>query len=1081
MIVLGLTPDVNSQIIPFKNYTVRDGLPSNRINSLAQDKKGFLWLATESGLTRFDGYNFHTYSILDGLRDNRVECVMVDAYDAVWVGTFKGISVLRNNQFKQIPLPKGYDAYHVKFIFSDAENNVWACNFDEGLYKVVNDQAVVVNGPDGNPISAAYCYLVDSKGRIWIGNYDGLYRIDSQVKYIDIPELADRIVWDIEEDSHGNIWVATQESGMVKLEPDTAIVYNYENNEASANFLSLGKDKYGNIIAGSYYAGVHIYNSLGFSDKLISKTEDYECWKIFTDSKNRTWITTLDKGVLLLQDGELYNYTEENDLVSNYVLSIFEDSYGNVWFATEQGLSKYGKVVFEIFSEGFVKDDVGVLSVASDNSNNIYIGSYSGLTIFKNANNTEISTISKEDLHVEEAMIGSIYPEDKNNVWLGSSGLIHLSDKKISEYPDTIWTDEEDTYFPFDIIKSKDAIYMATDLGLVVFKNKKYSILSTANGLISNNINCIAIDDKENIWCGTSEGLSIYTGKKFYNYTVKDGLPNNKCNDIYYDSKNLTWLATENGLSAIVINDSFNISLKNFTIEDGLSSNAVYSILRASNNRLWIGHNKGVDCMNFNDKSVKTYGYFDGFLPLETSPGAIAIDEKENIWFGTTEGLVKYNPKNDVNNYQPPNIIINGVSLYNDTSSLRKYYTGLSEENNLPLDLKLPFNKNNLVFDYVGLHFTIVMKNKYRYMLEGFDDKWLTVGANSRRVSYSNLDPGNYLFKVLAGNSDGVWTNEAAEFSFEILPPWWKTVWAKVIQVILFLIAIFLFVYLRERKLRHDRDVLRIKVKERTIEIEKQKEKIEEQKQEITDSIEYAQHIQSAILPKEESIRPILKDYFILYKPRDIVSGDFYWINGDENRVVAIAADCTGHGVPGAFLSMLGVSILNQLNATHDNMEAGQILNSLREELIRTLSHTNKGEEARDGMDMALCIIDFNSMTAQFAGALNPLIQVRDEEPIIYKGDKMPVGYHAGEIKEFETKTVGLMKGDCLYMFSDGYADQFGGPNGKKFMTGKFRKLLCEISPNPMQIQYEILDKTIEEWKNGDDQIDDILVMGIRV
>lgn len=1078
-----MTSIVNSQTIPFKNYTVRDKLPANRINSIAQDNQGLLWLATESGLVKFDGYNFHTYSILDGLGDNRVECVMVDSQDAIWVGTFKGISVYRNNQFMQIPLPKGLESHNVKFIFSDAENNIWACNYDEGLYKVVNDKAVVINGPKGVPVSEVLCYLLDKKGRIWIGNYYGLFCIDKQVKYIDSPELADRIIWDIEEDNYGNIWVATQESGIVKIESDTTIVYNYnaKTEEASAIFLSLSRDKQGNIMAGSFNGGLHIYNSFGFLDILISKTEDYECWKIFNDSKNRTWISTLDRGILLFQDGELFNYTEENGLVSDYVLDIFEDSFGNVWFVTEQGLSKYGKVVFEIFSEGFVNDDVGVISIASDKSNNIYIGSYSGLTVLQNDNNNDILSFSEDELKLEEPYVGSILPIDVSDIWLGSIGLINLKGNKIIEYPDTIWSDENNKHLPIDLIRSKEAILMASDIGLVIFKDDTYQVLSKSDGLISNNMNCLAEDEDGNIWCGTSEGLSIYSGEKFYNYTIEDGLPNNICNDIHIDSKGVVWLATENGLSAIALNDSFNINLRNYNKDDGLSSITIYSIIRVSDKHLWLGHNKGVDCFDFVNKTVKTYGYFDGFLPLETSQGAIDIDQKGNIWFGTTEGLVKYNPQNDIDNKLPPNILIKEINLYLDTTNISKYYAKLDDATNLPLDLRLPYRKNNLVFDYVGLHFTIVEKNKYKYRLLGYDDEWLGPTTNIQTIPYRNLEHGKYTFQVLASNCDGVWTSEPAEFSFEVLPPWWKTIWARIIQIVLIFIAIYLFVYFRERKLRHDRDMLRQKVKERTIEIENQKGKIEEQKKEITDSIEYAQHIQSAILPKEESIKPILKDYFILYKPRDIVSGDFYWINGDEKRVVAIAADCTGHGVPGAFLSMLGVSILNQLNATHDKMEAGKILDSLRKELILTLSHTSKGEEARDGMDMALCIIDFKSLQAQFAGAMNPLIQIRELEPIVHKGNKMPVGSHIGEMKDFETKTIDLQKGDCLYMFSDGYADQFGGPNGKKFMSGKFRKLLCEISPNPMNSQHEILDKTIEEWKNGTEQVDDILVMGIRI
>ncbi|MBN2484433.1 MAG: SpoIIE family protein phosphatase, partial [Bacteroidales bacterium] len=306
---------------------------------------------------------------------------------------------------------------------------------------------------------------------------------------------------------------------------------------------------------------------------------------------------------------------------------------------------------------------------------------------------------------------------------------------------------------------------------------------------------------------------------------------------------------------------------------------------------------------------------------------------------------------------------------------------------------------------------------------------------------------------------------------------------------VLILFALFyLIMYLRVRKLRRDKMVLTQKVAERTAEIEKQKSQIEIQrdqislqKQEITDSIEYAKHIQSAILPKDDTIAPLLKNYFILYKPRDIVSGDFFWINNYGDKVIAIAADCTGHGVPGAFMSMLGVSALNEITANNAGLSAGEILDLLREHVISTLSHTKSGDEARDGMDLSMCIFDYKKQKAWFAGAFNPLVLIRNKEEFVFKADKMPVGLHSGDVQPFTTNEIDLQAGDCLYMFSDGYADQFGGPDGKKFKSVKFRSLLCEISDKTMANQRETLDETIEKWMEGHEQIDDILVMGIKV
>ncbi|MBA7553956.1 hypothetical protein ES705_46562 [subsurface metagenome] len=300
----------------------------------------------------------------------------------------------------------------------------------------------------------------------------------------------------------------------------------------------------------------------------------------------------------------------------------------------------------------------------------------------------------------------------------------------------------------------------------------------------------------------------------------------------------------------------------------------------------------------------------------------------------------------------------------------------------------------------------------------------------------------------------------------------------EIIAGILVLITIIRY---RERKLRHDREVLAQKVKDRTIEVEKQRDQIVLQKKEITDSIVYAEKIQSAVLPNPEYIDNLLKEYFILFKPRDIVSGDFYWINGNSEKAIIVAADCTGHGVPGAFMSMLGVSILNEIANPDTITEAGKILDTLRDHLTTTLWQTGKEEDAKDGMDLALCIIDFKKNKLEFAGAYNPLILIRKGEIIVYKADRMPVGIHMAEMPAFTTYRISLKKDDSLYIYSDGYADQFGGPNDQKFKSLNFRNLLLEISHLPMKQQKNKLNETIEDWKGINEQVDDILVIGMKV
>jgi len=262
-------------------------------------------------------------------------------------------------------------------------------------------------------------------------------------------------------------------------------------------------------------------------------------------------------------------------------------------------------------------------------------------------------------------------------------------------------------------------------------------------------------------------------------------------------------------------------------------------------------------------------------------------------------------------------------------------------------------------------------------------------------------------------------------------------------------------------------------------------EAVNKQKNEILDSINYAQKIQAAMLPPEQYFHEILNEVFILFKPRDIVSGDFYWIKQVNNSVILVAADCTGHGVPGAFMSMLGISYLNEIVQRREITQADQVLNELRKQIRNSLRQRGQAEESKDGMDMAVCVIDEKNNTLQYSGANNPLYLIRDKngapELTEFKADRMPLGYYQGSFKTFTNKDIQLEIGDMLYLFSDGFIDQKGGKNNKKFLSKNFKELLMKIHQEPMREQKNILDKTITDWMGDNSQIDDILVIGVRV
>ncbi|MEA3317389.1 MAG: SpoIIE family protein phosphatase, partial [Bacteroidota bacterium] len=260
-----------------------------------------------------------------------------------------------------------------------------------------------------------------------------------------------------------------------------------------------------------------------------------------------------------------------------------------------------------------------------------------------------------------------------------------------------------------------------------------------------------------------------------------------------------------------------------------------------------------------------------------------------------------------------------------------------------------------------------------------------------------------------------------------------------------------------------------------------QNSKIEKQARQITDSINYASYIQNSLLPSNNNISKILPNHFIFYKPKDIVSGDFYWVRKINGKVVVAAADCTGHGIPGAFMSVLGISLLNELVHRKEIINPGNALNALRKEIKSVLTQNEK-YELSDGMDMAFCVFDFDKMTLQYAGANNPIYIIRDNKLIEYKATRNPIGLYLVETS-FDNHNIDLQKNDSIYMFSDGFVDQFGGDNGKKFRTKRFRRLLLEINNRPMQEQKETILRSFNSWtgNNEYEQVDDILIFGIRV
>ena len=308
-----------------------------------------------------------------------------------------------------------------------------------------------------------------------------------------------------------------------------------------------------------------------------------------------------------------------------------------------------------------------------------------------------------------------------------------------------------------------------------------------------------------------------------------------------------------------------------------------------------------------------------------------------------------------------------------------------------------------------------------------------------------------------------------------------------VILILVTISLLFIFKQLREKKKAYDLlEKSNLQVIKQKEEIENQHEIVISQKKKITDSIYYAKRIQNAVLTPISIVEKSIPESFIFYHPRDIVSGDFYYISEKDGIVIIGAADCTGHGVPGAFMSMLGMAYLNEIiskysltNQIH-SLQANEVLNQLREQVIVSLHQSGKPEEPKDGMDMALCIFDIKNKQMQYAGAHNPVFIIRNGEPMLLAADKMSIGIYRDTDVAFTNHLINLEDGDNIYLYSDGYYDQFGGPRGSKMLSANFRRYLLEIHNRPMAEQRKLVEEYFKKWKGRNDQLDDVMVVGLR-
>lgn len=643
-------------------------------------------------------------------------------------------------------------------------------------------------------------------------------------------------------------------------------------------------------------------------------------------------------------------------------------------------------------------------------------------------------------------------------------------------------------------------IYIGLQAGLakMQLKSGKWSCDWLKKTVLRTNIRNIGEDSLGNLWLGTYvDGLIKYIPKtdSVTFYGLKDNLP--ALNNILTINLNKDLIfSTSKGFYKFNYNEN-KFTPTSFPDENRLFDYGINKFAPTKNGYILGCFKNDHNWYQLLEKdSSGKYQLND--IPFKRLPDknndGLFVDEDGTIWISKAKDLYSFNPNTKRNYSLPYNALIRRVTSKDDSVLfMGSYFKRDIYKNNIvslhqnpDQILKLPYRLNRLVFEYSATFFEKEEDTEFSYLLVGSDDTW-SLWSKKTEATYTNLREGNYTFKVKARNIYGT-ESSVAEYKFTIAPPWYRTILAWILYSILFIVLIWILVRWNTRRLIAEKEELEKIVKERTAEvvaqkdeIEVQKEKISLQNEEIKSSIHYASRIQGAILTPNEQIDQIFDDYFILFLPRDIVSGDFYWVSKVGNKKICVVADCTGHGVPGGFMSMLGMSFINQIVNKGAWSHAGDILNQLRASIIHALHQTGEVGGSKDGMDIAIYVIDETTNTLEFSGANNPLIHIRGDVLEHIKGDKMPIGIHMRANEPFATTTIQLEPGDCIYTFSDGYADQFGGPDQRKFMIKNLKDLLLEIHNQPMAAQRDRLHKNLLDWHGDSPRIDDVVLMGVRI
>ncbi|MBN1118709.1 MAG: SpoIIE family protein phosphatase [Bacteroidales bacterium] len=1041
LIVLFNFPIIYGQFERFQSFDVTDGICHPYIYTINQDKNGFIWLGTGEGLCRFNGFEFQSYANIDSLSNYVVNTSYIDSFGDLWFGFNNGLVLSWDGyEFKKYTLPTKNNSA-ITAISQTPLGEIFIATSNQGCFLISSDgkaRAAHERFAD-KIISAAFftdseLLLASSEGLEIIPFSQGRFELQSTIKpeqlsYINI-QTFEITGWE------NKYLVGTEDEGLylLNIEPDTIIL-----------------------------------KKLGANTSLAYQTiQDVE---LLPD--NNLWICTYG-GFIKLSDFEstgefshMSRFSKAEGYATDYAKSVFSDREDNLWIGT------YGAGVYLLTEQAFSfisfeeqVPDNNILSVASNDSL-IWIGG-ENIILEMNIRDNKITKKFEAGKNLPKDNISALY-HFRNTTWIGTekNGVYKLdcsrgvitsffkTDNSLGNFVNSIYADENTLY-----VATKDGIF---NFDLITGITVHYN---TSEGLPHNDIENIFVDKNNRLLFATrSNGIYEITERGEIEEYFSVEQFELDFNSITQDVNDNIWVSTYGQGIFLLQKDT----ILNFTVDNGLKSNYCYSIATADSNYIWVGHRLGLSRIDITNNSFKV---FDAGIGIEgdCNYNAVAKNPNGQLFFGTNDGLIVYDVKKGKKESIPPKTNILHV-LIND------------KEYDFSNPIVLPYSPYKLRIEFVGLYYNDPESVQYQYMLKGYDLEWSEI-TDLRYAIFSRVEDGDFEFMVRSFGPDGLYNNQQVSFILKIKPPFWKRWWFIISMIVLGVLIIIAVIKFRERRQKEIQEYLEKSLDERTREVVEQKEEIEVKNRDITDSINYAQRIQNSILPPIKKMQQYFSGSFIFYQPRDIVSGDFYWFDKiSDDKVLIVCADSTGHGVPGAFMSMIGTTLIKDICLSQKIESPAQMLYELDHQLARTLNQNVDELKSNDGMDVMVCEVDINTNILRYASAMRPMIVYKDGEQIYIKGSRSSIGgqYDTKSEKDFEGGEMQLNKGDLVYLFSDGFPDQFGGNMGKKFKMVRLKNLLKDIHKKPMEEQYEYVKSTFNLWREDYDQVDDVLFMGLKI